>query len=70
MKVSFDNNVEVVDERLGKDSAYLLDSSKAHTSLGWKNEITLENGIEETITWVSDNLEILRNHPSDYIHKP
>ena len=70
MGVSFEDHVEVVGERLGKDSAYLLDSTKAKETLGWKAQITLEEGIEETITWVKDNLDELKQQPFDYIHKP
>lgn len=67
--VSFKDNVQVVGERLGKDSAYLLDSTKAHEDLGWKDQISLEQGIDETINWVKENLEIIKNLPLDYIHK-
>lgn len=70
MNVSFEENVDIADERLGKDTAYLLDSSKARIELNWKDEISLENGIDETIAWVRDNLEVLRNQPFEYIHKP
>ena len=69
MNVSFDENVEVTEERLGKDSAYLLDSSFAKETLGWEDKISLEQGIEETIGWASDNLDILQNQPLNYIHK-
>lgn len=69
MNVSFDEHVEVVGERLGKDSAYLLDSSKAKNELSWQDKISLEEGIEETLTWVKDNLEVLKNLPWKYIHK-
>ena len=67
---SFEENVEVVGERLGKDAAYLLDSSNAREKLGWQDLITLEQGIEETIGWVQDNLEEIKKQPFDYIHKP
>ena len=70
MKVDFNKYVEVVGERLGKDAAYLLDSTKARETLGWQDEISLEQGIEETIAWVRDNLDILKQVPFDYIHKP
>jgi len=62
--------VEVVGERLGKDSAYLLDSTKAKETLGWKDRISLEEGIEQTIGWVKDNLAELKKQPFEYIHKP
>jgi dTDP-glucose 4,6-dehydratase len=66
----FDENVAVVGERLGKDAAYLLDSTKAREGLGWHDRISLEQGIEETIAWVRGNLDILKQLPFDYIHKP
>lgn len=70
MNVSFDNHVEMVDDRLGKDSAYMLDSSKAREVLCWIDQINLEQGISNTIAWVTDNLETLMKQPFDYIHKP
>lgn len=69
MNVDFNNAVEVVDERPGKDAAYFLDSSKLRKELGWKDCIGLEVGIREAIDWVSDNLDTLKNQPVDYIHK-
>jgi len=70
MKVSFQDNVEITEELPGKDAAYLLDSSKAREILDWQDKINLEQGIEETIAWVRDNLEILKKQPLNYIHKP
>jgi dTDP-glucose 4,6-dehydratase len=70
LKVDFNKYVDVVGERLGKDAAYLLDSTKARKTLGWQDQISLEQGIEETIAWVRDNLDILKQVPFDYIHKP
>jgi len=67
---AFEAHVEDVGERLGKDSAYLLDSTKARETLGWMDRISLEQGIEETIAWVKDNLVELKKQPFDYIHKP
>lgn len=69
MGITFDKQVEVVGERLGKDSAYLLDSSKARETLGWVDHISLEDGIKETIAWVKNNLDVINNQPLDYIHK-
>ncbi|NLF98157.1 MAG: NAD-dependent epimerase/dehydratase family protein [Candidatus Riflebacteria bacterium] len=70
MNVSFEEHVEVVGERLGKDSAYLLDSQKAADEFGWAPKVTLEQGIDETVRWVKDNLDVIREQPFDYIHKP
>ncbi|MBU1042623.1 MAG: GDP-mannose 4,6-dehydratase [Proteobacteria bacterium] len=68
--VAFADHVEIVNERLGKDAAYLLDSAKARTTLGWQDAISLEQGIDETIAWVRQNLDALSALPADYIHKP
>jgi dTDP-glucose 4,6-dehydratase len=70
LNVSFKDHVEVAGERLGKDAAYLLDSTKAREKLGWNDQISLEQGIEETIAWVRDNLDEIRKQPLEYIHKP
>ena len=69
LEVSFVENVTVVGERLGKDSAYWLSSEKLHQGLGWKDQITLEQGLEQTIDWVQKNLEVLKTQPMQYIHK-
>ncbi len=69
MGTDFLRAVEIVDERPGKDAAYLLDSSKLRHELGWADCIKLENGIQETIGWVNDNLKELQKQPSEYIHK-
>ena len=70
MGVKFEDVVEVVGDRPGKDAAYLLDSTKARTTLGWQAAISLDQGIDETIAWLSRNLEELKKQPADYIHKP
>ncbi len=70
LEISFEDNVEVVEDRPGKDSAYLLDSSKAKKILNWKDKINLEQGLEETIAWIKDNLDIIKKQPLNYIHKP
>jgi dTDP-glucose 4,6-dehydratase len=68
--VKFEDVVEVAGDRPGKDAAYLLDSTKARTTLAWKDVVSLDHGIDETIAWISSNLEELKKQPADYIHKP
>ncbi len=70
MGADFSQVVQIVGDRPGKDAAYLLDSTKARTVLGWKDQVTLDQGIDETIAWVEKNLEELKQQPCDYIHKP
>ena len=70
LKVAFDDCVEITGDRLGKDSAYHLDSSKLKTELDWQDKISLEEGIDETISWVKYWFEDLKQQEFDYIHKP
>lgn len=70
MGVSFTEAVEVVGDRPGKDAAYLLDSTKARSTLGWRDQISLEEGLEETLGWVDRHFGQLKEQPLDYIHKP
>ena len=67
--VSFDDIVEVSEERLGKDQNYLLDSSSLRNSLKWEDKISLEKGLSLTNKWIKDNLNLLSELPWDYTHK-
>lgn len=70
LNVRFEDHVEVVGERLGKDSAYHLDSSKVRAELGWKDQTSLNEGLNECIAWVRDKFDALKGEPYDYLHKP
>ena len=69
LDVRFEDCVDIVGDRLGKDSAYLLDTTKVRTELGWAPQCSLEEGIDECIDWVKSNLDIIQTLPLDYIHK-
>ena len=69
MGVEFDAYVELAGERLGKDSAYLLESSKVREAFDWEDKISLEQGIQDVLGWVENNFTILKDQPFDYIHK-
>ena len=66
---NFSELVEVSEDRLGKDQAYLLDSSKLRENFTWQEKINLEQGLIDTLLWVDNNIEILKSLPADYIHK-
>ena len=70
MGVSFEEHVEVGEERPGKDMAYTLLPDKAETQFGWAARISLVTGLQETIRWVHDHLDYLRTQPLSYLHKP
>lgn len=67
--VSFDDHVKIVGERLGKDAAYMLDSSKLKSTLGWQSSISLDAGLDECIRWIDTYLEDLKQLPQAYKHK-
>ena len=69
MDISFKNFVEIADERLGKDEAYLLNSQKIRNDLGWTDKIPLESGVFQTKEWLDENLDVLCEQPDSYIHK-
>lgn len=43
--------INFVDDRLGHDRRYAIDSSKIQKELGWKPKYSFETGIKETINW-------------------
>lgn len=47
--------ITYVDDRLGHDKRYAIDSRKIIMELGWKPEYTFDIGIEETIEWYKNN---------------
>lgn len=70
LNVRFEDHAEIVGERMGKDSAYHLDSTKLRTELGWQDQIALDQGLDECIAWVKENFVALKAESYDYIHKP
>ena len=70
MNCDFENSVKLISENFGQDAMYSLNSDKIRTQLGWKSEVSLEVGIQEVITWIEDNWDIVCRMPLDYIHKP
>jgi len=69
MGIRFEDLVENAKERPGKDAAYLLDSTKAMTQLSWRDQVSLEEGLRQTISWVDENFEALKKQPMGYEHK-
>jgi dTDP-glucose 4,6-dehydratase len=66
----FESHVKVVGERLGKDGAYWLNSTKLRSELGWSDTVSLEQGLSETLAWAQAHLSALKTQPMQYIHKP
>ena len=67
--VPFSDVVEESGERLGKDQSYLLDSSSIREAFGWSDQVSLEEGLTETLAWVDSHLDQLKTLPWTYQHK-
>ena len=67
--VPFEQMVEITADRAGKDQAYLMNSSRAKTELGWSETASFEQGIDATLSWVKKNLEEIQTLPLNYVHK-
>jgi dTDP-glucose 4,6-dehydratase len=66
----FEDCVEIGPERPGKDTAYTLDSFKLRTELGWQDKISLDEGIDDTVSWAQRYADRLAKLPAKYEHKP
>ncbi|EKE03251.1 MAG: hypothetical protein ACD_20C00228G0017 [uncultured bacterium] len=53
--------INYVEDRLGHDRRYAIDSSKIQNELGWSPSVTFEEGIKLTIQWYLDNQEWINN---------
>jgi len=69
MGKEFQECTEIVEERLGQDAAYVIDSTSARSKLGWRPTVTLDDGLNQVINWVDDNWTTIQKYPYEYIHK-
>ena len=67
--VQVNDLIEQGPERAGKDFAYQLSSEKIRSELGWRDEVTLGKGLEDTLAWAKSNLDTLKALPDTYEHK-
>ena len=68
--VNIEDIVEIVDERLGKDQAYLLDPKKITNELGWQAQVSLDEGIKRCANWHHRYFNVISSLPQSYRHKP
>lgn len=61
---------EDTDERPGQDAAYVIDSTRARSTLGWLPQTSLDQGLAGVVTWVEDNWDAIRAEQLDYVHRP
>ena len=56
-------------ERLGKDQSYLLDSTSIREAFDWSDQLSLDEGLSDTLAWVDEHLDQLKTLPWTYQHK-
>jgi dTDP-glucose 4,6-dehydratase len=69
MGQSFEASTVDVEERLGQDAAYVIDSSRARNELGWRPQVAIEKGLAEVADWVTSSWEDIRMESLEYVHK-
>lgn len=65
----FEGSIDIVEERPGQDSEYILNSEKARRELDWNPQTDFNQGIDKTIQWINENWETIKQSPLEYIHK-
>ncbi len=65
----FSRSTRVVGERLGQDSRYWLDCSRAERELGWTPQVPFEQGLREIVDWVNASWNDIQGLPLEYQHK-
>lgn len=64
-----DDMLEFINDRPGHDRRYSVDWSLIHESLNWKPSVTLEEGIQKTIEWYTQNADwwkVLKDKNNEY----
>lgn len=61
--------IKYVEDRLGHDRRYAIDSSKIQRELGWQPAKTFEEGIKITIKWYLDNIDWLKSKQKCLMNK-
>jgi dTDP-glucose 4,6-dehydratase len=70
MGKDYASSTTTVAERLGQDKAYVIDSTKARSELGWRPSISLDEGLKQVTDWVEKYWGEIQPQPLEYVHKP
>ncbi|MGB5791672.1 GDP-mannose 4,6-dehydratase [Poseidonibacter sp.] len=66
---NIEDNIEIIEDRVGQDSLYLMNNEKLYKDFKIKPQIKLKDGIKQIITWIEKNYDDLKEFPDYYIHK-
>lgn len=59
--------ISFVEDRLGHDRRYAMDSTKIKKEFGWKRKYTFEEGLDKTIEWYQNNKEWIEKRTKQFI---
>jgi dTDP-glucose 4,6-dehydratase len=54
---AYSDLITFVTDRPGHDARYAIDPTRIRTELGWRPSVTVEEGLERTVSWYLDNAE-------------
>lgn len=66
----WEESVAVEPERPGQDAAYVIDSTRTRQMFGWVPRISLDEGLDEVISWVDQHWTEIQGLPLEYQHQP
>jgi dTDP-glucose 4,6-dehydratase len=69
MNYNFNSLIKITSDRKGKDKMYFMNSNKANAILKWKNKVSLDNGLDKTISFMINNFNKIKLLKDKYIHK-
>ncbi|SHK08880.1 dTDP-glucose 4,6-dehydratase [Anaerocolumna jejuensis DSM 15929] len=52
-------SIEFIEDRKGHDRRYSMDAAKLQKELGWKQEVSFEEGIRRTVGWYMENRDFM-----------
>jgi len=65
----FEASTLLTEERLGQDPAYVIDSTLARSTFGWRPKVHLNEGLSEVVAWVNANWSQIEKEPLEYVHR-
>lgn len=67
--IDFMDFVQEVDDRRGKDAAYLMNCELARSELNWSPKISLREGLIDSKSWILENFQTIRKLSFEYEHR-
>ena len=61
--------ISYVEDRLGHDRRYAMDSTKIQKELGWKKKYNFEEALDKTIEWYKNNQEWIERRTKQFVNK-